>query len=131
MSTFFLFAVSECKVKVDIAFLVDSSGSIRRSNWRKMKIFLQAVVDQFDVGEEWAHIALIPYSTNPKVVLRFNDLKGPALTAEAVKSKIAAMRQQYGLTFIDKALRRAQESVFLEYYGMRPKVSKVSFVLQA
>ena len=91
-----------------------------------MKAFLQSVVDEFDVAEEWAHFAVIAYSTRPKVVLRFNDLKGPALNAANVKKRIAAMKHQFGATFIDRALRKAQDSIFLKYYGMRPGVKQVS-----
>ena len=127
MATFVFFLVPRCKAKVDLAFIVDSSGSISTTNWIRMKEFLKSVVNEFNVADKWTHVAVIAYSTNPKVVLRFNDLKGSALTAAAVNTRIDGMKHQRGLTFIDKALRKAQESVFRTYYGMREDVTKVLY----
>lgn len=35
----------------DLAFLIDSSGSIGSNNWHKMLNFIKAVVDKLDIGD--------------------------------------------------------------------------------
>ena len=121
------FTVKECKAKVDIAFIVDSSGSISRRNWVRMKTFLKAITNEFDIAPEWAHVAIVAYSTRPEVVLRFNDLKGSKLNREEVSKKIDGMPHQRGFTFIDKALQFSDKMVFTTFAGMRKEVPQVFY----
>ena len=37
--------------QADLAFLIDSSGSVGRNNWQKMLNFIKAVVDKLDIGD--------------------------------------------------------------------------------
>ena len=111
---------------MDLAFIIDSSGSISRKNWIRLKEFLRNIVSEFDIGQDAAHIAIIAYSTSPKVELKFNDFRGNRLTSEAVIRKLESMQHQRGVTYIDKALRKAEREIFTEANGMRgesvPKV---------
>ena len=50
---------------MDITFVVDSSGSIKRENWARVKNFMKNVIDDFDVG---------PYSTQFGAVVYGNDV---------------------------------------------------------
>ena len=115
----------ECKAVLDIAFLVDSSGSISSTNLRKMKQFLKSIVNEFEVGPDGTHVAIVVYSNDPAVVLGFNGLLGSQLTTEAVETKIDAMPHLRGFTFIDKALKQARDQVFTKANGMRADVPKV------
>lgn len=123
---FIYFLVKECKAAVDIAFLVDSSGSISRKNFVKMKNFLKTLVNSFDIGPDAAHFAIIAYSTKAKTMLKFSDLRGNQITSEAVIKKIDSLPHQRGLTFIDKALRLAEGEVFNTANGMRKVIVKVN-----
>ena len=44
--------VSVCPFAMDLAFLLDSSASIRSSNYRIMKEFVNKVIDHFHVSDE-------------------------------------------------------------------------------
>ena len=90
-----------------------------------MKDFLKATVNEFAIGAASTHIAIVAYSTNAQVVLRFNDLRGSQITNDAVNKKIDSMPHQRGFTFIDKALRAAERGLFTEAGGMRKHVPKV------
>ena len=116
--------MGNCRSLVDIAFIVDSSGSISKRNWLKMKEFLWATINQFVIRDYAAHVAIIAYSTTPKVELKFNQL-GNRLKASEVWRIVQTIRHQYGFTFIDKALRLAEREVFTEASGMRKNVPKV------
>ena len=106
---------------MDIAFVVDSSGSIGRSNWERVKRFLKALVSKLDVSPSATHLAVISYSTNPKVELRFNGLQDN----DEVNRKLDDMIWQRGLTYTDKALQLANRDLFQVSNGMRSRVPKV------
>ena len=114
-----------CQAAADVAFLVDSSGSIGRWNWFKMLQFLKDMVKAFNVGPDKTHIAIIAYSTNAVLEFTFNRLKGSKVTEAGYYRLIDGIRYQRGLTFIDKALILADEQVFVKGAGMRPELPQV------
>ena len=122
----FSFIGTDCDLKVDIGFIVDSSGSISRRNFARLKAFLQAIIQKFEIGPEAARVAIIAYSSRVQVVLKFND---PAnLNKDEVNNKIARIPHQRGLTFIDKALFTAEREVFTKEGGIRTNVPQVIFL---
>ena len=106
---------------MDIAFIVDSSGSIGRSNWERVKRFLKALVSKLDVSPSATHVAVISYSTSPKVEMRFNGLQN----TDEVNRKFDDMLWQRGFTYTDQALQLADRDLFLDLNGMRSNVPKV------
>ena len=117
---------SGCKATADVAFLVDSSGSIGRRRWPLMQDFLKKVTNVFNVGPDGTHIAVIAYSTNAKLEFTFNTLSGAQITADEYGELIDKIGFQRGFTYIDKALIMADEQVFTTSAGMRPGVSQVT-----
>ena len=109
---------------MDIAFVVDSSGSIGRTNWERMKRFLKALVSRLDVSPSAVHIAAIAYSNSPEVVTRFNGVQG----TNQINQLLDGMRYQRGYTYTDKALLLADGDLFQSSNGMRSNVSKVGFL---
>ena len=90
-----------------------------------MKQFLKFITNEFDIGPNGTHVAMISYSTNAKVALAFNDPRGQQQTT--VLKSIKALPHFRGFTFTDKALRLAEKSVFTEASGMRSNTQKVCF----
>ena len=90
-----------------------------------MKSFLKTIVDHFDIGPATGHVAIVSYSSDPKLELKFNDLRGPQLNNTNVKNYIDKMFHQRGFTFIDRALVFALNKVFVTRNGMRPNVPQV------
>ena len=110
---------------LDFALIVDTSGSISKRNFRKLLEFIQEMVDGFDISEDGTHIAIVEYSTDPSVQLKFNDFSGSALNAANLKRKVLGIPHSRGKTYIDKALAMANRDVFSAAGGMRPDVLKV------
>ena len=106
---------------MDIAFVIDSSGSIGRSNWERMKRFIKSLVSKLDVSPSATHVAALAYSNNPEVVMRFNDVQG----TDEVNRDIDGMRWQRGYTYTDRALLLADTDLFQTSNGMRSNVPKV------
>ena len=114
-----------CNIVADVAFIVDSSGSIGRRNWAKMLEFIKEMVKAFNVGADKTHIAVVAYSTNAEVAFKFDALTGPSVTEEGYGRLIDHIKFQKGFTFIDKALLLADKEVFTTAAGMRPEVPQV------
>ena len=108
-----------------MAFIVDSSGSIGRRKWPLVLDFLKKVISEFNVGPDGTHVAVVAYSTNPKLEFPFNVVSGDQITAEEYGKRIDRIRFQRGYTYIDKALKLANEQVFVTSAGMRSDVPKV------
>lgn len=111
-----------CSDVMDIAFLIDSSGSVGRTNWVRMKRFVKSVISSLDVSSSTTRIAAIAYSTNPKTVWKFIDFQGTDMLNRALDQMV----WQRGYTYIDKAILLADRSLFQTSNGMRLKVPKVS-----
>ena len=107
---------------MDIAFVIDSSGSIGRSNWERIKRFVKSLVSKLDVRPTATHVAAVSYSTNPVVVLRFNGFQG----TNQVNQLLDRMPWQRGFTYTDKALLLADSNLFQRSTGMRLRVPRVS-----
>ena len=108
-----------------MAFIVDSSGSIGRRRWPLMLNFIKDVINVFNVGPDGTHVAVVAYSTNAKLEFTFNKLSGDQVSAEEYGKLIDKIRFQRGYTYIDKALKVADEEVFTASAGMRSAVPKV------
>ena len=121
-SFWFLYSDKECRSVVDIALIIDSSGSIGHTNWEKMKRFVKSLVSKLDVSASGTHIAAIAYSTNPVVELRFWNTQ----STDGVNLVIDQMPWQRGYTYTDKALQLADSDIFQISNGMRRNVAKVS-----
>lgn len=83
-------------------------------------------MDEFDISESGTHVALVEYSTEASVQLKFNDFSGAFLNAANVKRRIDRIPHNRGLTYIDKALSLANREVFTAEGGMRQNVTKVN-----
>ena len=128
-SSLFFFSLllfnAACPATVDLAFIVDSSGSIGRRRWSLMLQFLKRVINDFNVGPNGTRVAVVAYSTRPVRELTFNTLSGAEINAKEYGKRIDKMRFQRGYTYIDRALKMANEQVFVSSAGMRPDVPKV------
>ena len=113
---------------MDFAFILDGSGSISRTNWGRIKEFVKTTISAFDVSPGGSHFALLEYSSEPKVYLRFNDFTDAQLNSVNVKRKVEEIIQSRGQTFIDKALILADQEIFSPEAGMRPGVKQVNHI---
>ena len=70
----FAFNSIACIAKfADVVFVVDSSGSIGRPNFEKIKEFIKNVVLTFDVDYRYTRVGLIEFSTTPSIEFKLNE----------------------------------------------------------
>ena len=111
---------------MDTTFVIDSSDCVDLSNWNIVLTFVQTLVSFFDVSQTVGRIALVPFSTDAKVVLKFNTLTGSLLNSEEVKRRVGLLQCKGGLREINKALELVNNEVLTPQGGMR-NVSRVKF----
>ncbi|XP_048464938.1 collagen alpha-3(VI) chain [Rhincodon typus] len=108
----------------DIIFLIDGSGSINTEDFRKMKTFMDAIVNKTSIEDKNVHIGLIQFASSPKLEFELNvhSRKADLLTA------ISNMQQLGGGTLTGRALRFAVD-YFDEAKGGRPNVPQYLIVI--
>ena len=58
---------------MDIGVVLDTSRSIRKSNYEAIKRSLARLVEYFDVSESGTHFGLLHYNENPTLDFDFRD----------------------------------------------------------
>ena len=111
----------QCHSIFDIALIIDSSGSIGKRNWEKMKRFVKSLLSKLDISSSTTQVAVIAYSTNPVVEMRFWNSQ----SIDKSNDVIDGIPWQRGFTYTDKALQLAASDLFQIENGMRPNVNKV------
>lgn len=104
---------------MDVAFIIDSSGSIGRTNYLKQKNFVKQVAKSFGLAPDQSQAAMVLYSNSASVQARFGQY---ATTDEFVKA-VDGLPYERGLTRIDKALDLAATDIFPEARAGVPKLA--------
>lgn len=100
--------------RLDIAFVMDSSGSIGFDsplNWPRMKLFLNSTLDLLysRVSQESdIHVAVIIYNNNATLAFNLNQ----GTSKSEAQSRINALVYQAGATNIAAGLELARTAVF-------------------
>ena len=113
-----------CKSKVDVGFILDSSGSLR-NDYDKEKDFLKALAASFGVSDDGARAGVVTFSYNSEHSIKLNDHSSFSTFNDAV-DKIPLMGST---TRIDKALRLSQKELFTLPNGGRPGIPKILILL--
>ena len=109
MLTFFnSFFFPVCQTSVDLAFILDTSGSVGSYNFNQVKNFVKNVVDFFNIGSSGTHVAVVTYSTYSR--LEFN-LKAH-YTKSSIKNAVTYIRYRGGWTYTADALDFTRRNVF-------------------
>ena len=121
-----LFSQTEkCNPNVDVAFLVDSSGSISGSNYKKVKTFVANLAANFNISPGGSRAAVVLYSTSASTDIKFTDFT----SSESFGRAVQQLTHQRGFTRIDLALQRAYYDLFSSRAVSRYDVPKLAFLL--
>ena len=121
---------SACDV-LDLAFVVDSSGSINKAdpgNYNRLKQFIINVLEsnRFGrIGRNGVRVALVKYSNKAEIMFtldRYDNL-------DDIKEAILAMPYDDGKTNISGALRETRRNVFTASAGDRPEAPNVLILI--
>ena len=96
--------------KGEVVFVLDSSGSVGRRNWKLELEFLANIVDGLTVGQDRMRIGLVTYNSKAKVEFGLDTFD----TKEDVEKAISKAKYSKGYTATGDALDLARESVLNE-----------------
>ena len=114
-----------CSSRADIAFALDTSGSVDWGEFFLAKEFIKAVVVGVNPGAERVRIGMIRFATDAELIFPFNKYYRWWDLVHA----IANMEDSSGGTRTDKAFRLARTELFTEKGGSRPNVPKLLVLL--
>nr|XP_043893593.1 collagen alpha-1(XX) chain [Solea senegalensis] len=99
----------------EIVLLVDGSWSIGRTNFRRVRDFLEGLVTPFHIGPNHVQIGLTQYSGDPRTEWHLNNFTTKDQLLEAVRN----FRYKGGNTFTGQALLHVMEDNMREEAGAR------------
>ena len=112
---------------MDVGIVVDSSSSVRRDNFERVKDFLIALVDKLHVSHRMTHVGMIRY--NHRAFLDWSLSSFKAESPAALKVAIKSMSYQPGGTRTDIAMDKAWSGIFKAGSGERPDVPHILLVI--
>lgn len=115
-------APKPCDNVVDVAFLVDASGTIGLQNFEKEKAFVKRLAQRLSISPSDSRAAVVLYSSTASVKAQFGNYNSTGSFGRAV-DKLAFIG---GKTMIDKALSVAASEIFP---NARPGVDKIAILL--
>ena len=119
-----LFLYLACRARVDLAFVIDGSGSIEaygKGNFRRCLNFVKAIVSRFNIGNGQTRIGIVLYSSRPRLIFDFRRYRRKSQILNAINR----IRYPRGGTKTGYAMRYCYSRVFR--YARRG-VRKVSLV---
>ncbi|KAF4015776.1 hypothetical protein G4228_007372 [Cervus hanglu yarkandensis] len=117
-------ALPECpNQEIDIAFLIDGSGSIDRADFKRMKDFVRAVMD-LSKGTD-TQFSLMQYSNLMKTHFTFSQFQ----TTRSSRSLVDPIAQLNGLTFTATGIQKVVRELFHRRNGARTNARKIIIVI--
>ncbi|XP_072038613.1 uncharacterized protein [Amphiura filiformis] len=114
--------------KMDLAIVVDGSGSVGASDFSKAKDFIRRLVDTLPIGTEEVRVGVIQFTDQTTVEFPMNT----HTTNDSLKTAISEIRYQQGGTRTGQALTAMTDTMFSIDNGARPlsdSVPRVGIVL--
>ncbi|CAH1788338.1 unnamed protein product [Owenia fusiformis] len=111
--------------QADVAFVIDSSGSITADNFIKVKEFVNSVVAYLDIGSETIHVGVISFSDIARVEFNLNAFS----TAEDVVNAINGITQLNDGTKTNLGLDLLTTELFTVSNGDRLGVPNLAVVV--
>ncbi|XP_061188685.1 uncharacterized protein LOC133196852 [Saccostrea echinata] len=115
--------IPEEKCQIDLAFMLDGSGSIAFLNFLRMLEFVKNTTKQFEIGLNAVEVAVISFSDYSRVEFGFGQFN----THSGINTAIDNVQYDAGGTNTASAIRTARMSVF--GYNSRPNAAKVGLVI--
>uniref|UniRef100_A0A673Y164 Integrin alpha-M-like n=1 Tax=Salmo trutta TaxID=8032 RepID=A0A673Y164_SALTR len=115
-------SLEECPGQTDIAFLLDGSGSVDRSDFEKMKDFVKELIREF-LGRD-TKFAVAQYSGYCTIHFDLNTFN-----VMNWDNQVSSIKQQGGGTYTAAAIQKVVQDVFSTSRGSRPKAKKILIVI--
>ncbi|KAJ7325221.1 hypothetical protein JRQ81_018241 [Phrynocephalus forsythii] len=110
---------------LDLVFALDSSTSVGRNNFEKLKTFVSNLSLQFDVNKERTQISLVVFGQRPQTIFGLDmHTTSPALQESILQAPFVG-----GSPSVGSALLHIYDEVIAVQKGARPGIKKVVVVI--
>jgi len=116
-----------CNKQLEVAFLLDTSGSVKLPNWLKTVEFTNKLVGDFIVGANKIHVGVVTFSSSPRLLFRLSNSQ--YWSNAAAQKKISSARYTKGGTRIDLGLNYLRQNIFCSSCGVRKNVPRAVLVV--
>uniref|UniRef100_A0A667X2I5 Integrin, alpha M (complement component 3 receptor 3 subunit) n=1 Tax=Myripristis murdjan TaxID=586833 RepID=A0A667X2I5_9TELE len=116
-------SLEECQIKADIAFLLDGSGSVSSSDFRRMKDFVKRMIRP--LRARGAQFAVVQFSSWTRIEDNFKNFP----RSGSWEYRIDRIDQMEGGTHTAEAIQQVVRDVFSSSGGSRPNAKKVLIVI--
>ena len=113
-----------CKSIVDVGFIVDSSGSLRK-DYDKEKEFVKIIAENLGISTNGSRAGVITFSWQTEHSIKLKDHE----TTQGFQEAVNRLPLFGHTTRIDKALNLANQELFKAENGGRPGVPKLIILL--
>ncbi|VDI82665.1 Hypothetical predicted protein [Mytilus galloprovincialis] len=114
-----------CHDKVDLVFLVDSSGSVGHNNFIKVKNFVTSSVNRFIIGNRDTLVSVVTFASTPHTEFKLNSLHDKLPLANAIHG----IRYISGGTNTGEALKFVGSHIFQPSSGDRINARNILVVI--
>ena len=115
------FAACYGQMLLDLAIVLDSSGSVGQDNWMFICIKTISMLSQLQIGFANVRIALVVFSNRAEVIFNFNTHGN----IDEVTQTLQKLPYFFGTTNIASALQGLIDEVFIDRNGDRPEANNV------
>ena len=121
----------ECGTRkpIDIGFILDESGSVKPSDWLKMKDFTKIIAEAVKINgsleSEGARASVVTFSDSSILRIKFNAHE----FYDSFASGVDLLSQRGGGTNIIDALNRGLDEMFVTSNGMRKDNEKTAIII--
>ncbi|XP_055087245.1 matrilin-3-like [Periophthalmus magnuspinnatus] len=120
---------SNCRNRpIDLVFIIDSSRSVRPSEFEKAKEFLQDMVDSLDIGLASTRVGLVNYASTVKIEFLLKTYSDKT----ALKKALSRVDPLASGTMTGQAIKMTMEQVFTTEAGARmtsKDIAKVAIIV--
>ena len=112
---------------MDVAVIMDRSGSVGKKNFEKAKEFVISLVHKLQISSHGTRIGIIPYHSDAQLAVKFADVAHQ--TPDAMTKLIKGIPYTSGMTRTDRAIELANKQLFTDAGGQRSDKPNVLIVM--
>ncbi|XP_046559886.1 uncharacterized protein LOC124268909 [Haliotis rubra] len=115
----------DCGTQLDLAFILDGSGSVSTSDFRRMLDFIADIVSELDISEDGVKVSTVEYASNVGGDILFKSFT----TKDSLLNSISTIRKSGGGTNTAAAILHTVDVLFSPAAGARPNAKRVAILL--
>ncbi|XP_070196478.1 uncharacterized protein [Littorina saxatilis] len=116
---------NECGTEADIVFVLDSSASVRESNFKLLLSFVNSLTKDWDIGPDSIRVGVEKFSVKTNTEFHLNQFNDKQQLMNATNN----IKFNPGTTNTADALRHLKDVMFKSSNGDRPGVPNIAIII--